>query len=495
MPSLRRFLPFATVVFAICTLYLYDLTGVGVLSTDEPRYAAIGEAMAHTGDLVTPRLWGSPWFEKPPLLYWITALATRMGANRDLAGRLPVALLSLSFLALYFALLDREFGRSHATFAIAMLATSAGWLSYSELCLTDIPVAVFFSAAVLIALPLLRAGGPNASPTAAHVRTRLALIGLALGLGTLAKGLVPLALAVPFFWFLRARWRSWWIAALACVTVSLPWYLAVYAQNGRVFIQEFFIRHHFERLYSTSLQHVQPWYYYLPVLLAGLFPWTPVLALFPSSSFRQDRRLQFLAVIVVFGFVFFSISLNKLPGYLLPLLPTIFGLFGAYFGNRPLAQVSRPWLWACALLIACIPLVAGILPGSLSTGRLSLSAFRIDKSGAFFSVAPLLVVLLARRTWLMPVLVLCIVGGGLYVKQLCFPILDQQVSARSLWKKIEPLSAEICDGGTNRDWIYGLNFYRGSSIPFCGDHPSAFQIHSSGHAVPELTPRRGVSRR
>jgi 4-amino-4-deoxy-L-arabinose transferase-like glycosyltransferase len=272
------------------------------------------------------------------------------------------------------------------------------------------------------------------------------------------------------------------------LAVSLPWYLAVYAQNGRVFLEEFFVRHHFERLYSASLQHVQPWYYYFPVLLAGLFPWTPVLALFPGTSFRQDRRLQFLAAISLFGFCLFSISLNKLPGYLLPLLPSVFALFAAYFAGRPLAQISRPWLWACALLIACIPLVAGILPGSLSTGKLSLSAFRIDRSGVFFSLAPLLVLLLARRAWLIPVLLLCIAGGGLYVKQLCFPILDRQVSARCLWKKIEPFSDRICDGGTNRDWIYGLNFYRGSAIPPCGAHPAQFEIRSAGHARPEVLP-------
>ena len=73
MSSFRRLLPLVTLAVAIAALYLYKLDGVGVFGPDEPRYAAIGRSMAQTGDLVTPQLWGAPWFEKPPLLYWMTA--------------------------------------------------------------------------------------------------------------------------------------------------------------------------------------------------------------------------------------------------------------------------------------------------------------------------------------------------------------------------------------------------------------------------------------
>src|ERR1035438_2283376 len=78
-----------------CALYLADLTGMGLGSADEPRYAAIGRAMAQSGDWVTPRLWGQPWFEKPALLYWMTAAGFRTGLGPDLAPRLPVAILSV----------------------------------------------------------------------------------------------------------------------------------------------------------------------------------------------------------------------------------------------------------------------------------------------------------------------------------------------------------------------------------------------------------------
>jgi len=79
-----------------------------VLGPDEPRYVAIGRTMAQTGDWITPRLWGSPWFEKPPLLYWMTAAGTAAGLNSELSGRLPVVLFSLAFLGTMFApIVDR----------------------------------------------------------------------------------------------------------------------------------------------------------------------------------------------------------------------------------------------------------------------------------------------------------------------------------------------------------------------------------------------------
>src|SRR5690349_5979821 len=90
-------------------VYLHGLTATGMLGPDEPRYASISRAMAQTGDWITPRLWGTPWFEKPALLYWMEAFAFRVGLSADLAPRLPVALSALGFLVFYWWVLTREF--------------------------------------------------------------------------------------------------------------------------------------------------------------------------------------------------------------------------------------------------------------------------------------------------------------------------------------------------------------------------------------------------
>src|SRR5437879_7405413 len=119
MPRVLLTLP---VVFL---LYFFNLTSVGLLGPDEPRYASIARQMARSGDWITPRLWGQPWFEKPALLYWMTAAGFRLGLGEEPAARFPVALLSVLFLAFFHWSLRREFGPKAAWYSTAMLATCA----------------------------------------------------------------------------------------------------------------------------------------------------------------------------------------------------------------------------------------------------------------------------------------------------------------------------------------------------------------------------------
>jgi len=440
--------------------------------------------MAQTGQFITPKLWGSAWFEKPPLLYWMTSAGTALHLGPEMSGRLPVAILSLAFLAVMFTLLRKEFGLETAGISSVLLATSAGWLAFSCLALTDLPLAVFYSSAVFLALPILRAN-PNEKSV-----WRFVLIGLAIGLASLAKGLVPIALAAPFCWFLRRWWRNWWLSLIAAAAVALPWYAAMYQRNGSAFIQEFFWRHHFERLYSPSLQHVQPWWYYVPVLLGALFPWTPLLALPLFHRNGWDERRRFLAACVGFGFFIFSLSLNKLPGYLLPLLPSAFALLGASVDWKRVALRLRWWLLPSAILIGLLPLVAQILPRVLEVGRITLrgAGLRVGPTETFYMAAPVAASLLARRAWAGTLLVLCLVAGGFYLKIVAFPILDRYVSARGLWHEIEHTPGTVCNFWLDRNWAYGLAFYRGEPYPACSSGKFDFALKSHGHGLPVLVP-------
>ena len=105
----------------VLLLYFYGLTTAGMLGPDEPRYASIGREMALSGDWITPRLWGEPWFEKPPLLYWMVALGFKAGLSDDLAPRLPVALFGAGFVLFFFHQLRREFGERAALYAGKLL--------------------------------------------------------------------------------------------------------------------------------------------------------------------------------------------------------------------------------------------------------------------------------------------------------------------------------------------------------------------------------------
>ncbi|MFL6447846.1 MAG: ArnT family glycosyltransferase [Bryobacteraceae bacterium] len=482
MTVTRRYLLLATLAIAIASLYLYKLDGFGVYGPDEPRYAAIGRAMAQTGDLITPKLWGTPWFEKPPLLYWMAALGTTLGLSPDLCGRLPVALLSLTALAVWFEMLRREFGWRAAGLSVTLLATSAWWLVFSGLCVTDLPLAVFFSFAVLLSLPLVRAVPDNR-----HLALRFAGIGACFGLAVLAKGLVPIALGVPFVWFLRRYWRGWLVAAATFAVVALPWYVAVYVENGFPFIQDFFIKHHLERVYSASLLHPQPPYYYLVVFVAALFPWTALVGLLFRPGQEWDIRRRFLLSIVVWGLIFFSIPLNKLPGYLLPLLPSFFALLGSVFENRRLGDISRGWWAVSALLVACIPFLVSILPALLEAGKLTATSLGpVSRTELVYLAVPIMIAVLARRSWAALLLILCVIPEGLYLKAATYPVIDANVSARSFWRKIVPIADEICDGGTNRDWIFGLSYYRGATFPPCTEAKLPYVLRTRRRGVPDL---------
>jgi 4-amino-4-deoxy-L-arabinose transferase-like glycosyltransferase len=269
--------------------------------------------------------------------------------------------------------------------------------------------------------------------------------------------------------------------------VAAPWYIAISVQNGAAFWDEFFVKHHLERLYSVSLQHVQPWYYYFPVLLASLFPWTPLVGLLPHRQKDWDRRRLFLAGIVVFGFVLFSLSLNKLPGYLLPLLPALFALMGSQFESRRVGELKRPWLLACAALAALIPLLASVIPEALAgqKGFLHLSG-PMNRTEAFYVAIPVAVVFLARRSWAPIVLVICVVASGIYLKHVMYPVLDRTISARGLWRSLGSHHSAVCDDGLHRNWEYGLAFYNNGPIPACSGKSGEIALTQQGNRVPTV---------
>ncbi len=475
----RRVWTLLALISAVYFLFFFELSGVGLLGPDEPRYAAIGREMARSGDWLTPRLWGEPWFEKPPLLYWMTAAAFRAGLGNDLAPRFPVALLSVAFLAFYWRALDREFGRRAASFAAGMLATSAAWLAFSRTGVTDLPLAATFSAAMLAALPWLRGGEPR----------RLTAAAALLGAAVLAKGLVPLVLALPLLWAGRSRWKDFLRPGpvLAFLAVALPWYVLAAARYGSAFLQDFFVKHHLERFATDALKHEQPFWFYAPVLAAGLFPWTPAAILLLRGKLYSDARLRFLLLWAAFGLVFFSAATNKLPGYLLPLVPAVCALMGVALDRAPAAR----WvLAASAALLVLVPVVAAVLPAALLKG---LS--RAGMPDLPWPAAPVVAVLAAgvwacdragRRPAAFTVIACGMVGAVVWMVIAIFPVLDRTVSARGVWREVESCAGEVCVGAVNRGWRYNLNYYSGTPLPGCEERALPIRIVVGPDGVSEL---------
>ncbi len=477
-PARLRFWPHLAPAAAGVLLYLTGLGAVGLLGPDEPRYAAIARQMARSGDWITPRLWGEPWFEKPPLAYWMMGLAFRLGLGAELAPRLPMALASLAFLIFYHRRLREEFGARAASAATLILGTSAGWLVFSRVGVTDLPMAAAFSSAMLLGLPWLARGE----------RRGLAWAAFLLGLAVLAKGLVPLALALPLLLAGRQRLRDWLRAAplAAFLATAAPWYLVMTLRHGGRFLEEFFLKHHLARLYADQLQHVQPFWFYLPVLAAGLYPWTPLIVLALRRGLYRDGRVRFLLAWTLFGLALFSAALNKLPGYLLPLLPAASALLGLALTETPRAR----WvLGACGLLLGAAPAAIHILPDALVVG---LRKAHWTGWGWSWTAAAAPLALWCwwwadrRREAALGALTAGVAAAVLLLEVKAFPLLDRRVSVRAFWRGI-PAASQVCIVQADRERRYGLAYYAGAPLPDCAVRPLPLRIREGRDGSLELS--------
>ena len=359
----------------LSTLYLcyfHNLGALGLVGPDEPRYAWIARDMAETGDWVTPRLYGQPWFEKPPLYYWGAAASFKLFGVSETTARLPsafcalLATLALAWLAL------RLYGAETARWLLVLLPTTVGMIGFSHAAATDMPfaamltIAMVFAARLLGMIPqMLRSAAPTqqrlfqsfTSFTSSTSFTSL-LFGFFLGLAALAKGPAAIVLsggAVLLWAVLTKRWRDAFrcLHPMAiggfCVT-ALPWYI-VCAQRNPDFFRVFIIEHNFKRFLTPEFQHIQPFWYYIPILLIALFPWlfflVPVTSRLWDSWKQQEANWPSQLLLISwagFTLLFFSISRSKLPGYILPGIPPL-ALLLANTISSSLRKNSRVISW------------------------------------------------------------------------------------------------------------------------------------------------------
>ena len=314
-------------VAIISAFYLYGLGKLPLLGPDEPRYVQVAREMFLSGDLITPRLGGHTWFEKPALLYWMIVASFKIFGVSEWSARLSPALCGLLTIAAVWCV-GREVDRSFGFWSVIASASCLGLIVFSRAASFD--VVVTMTTAWSLAFFLLH--------ELRNKRSLLAGFYAFVGVSLLAKGLV--GIVIPFgvvgaYYLLRRSWprRSVWLSLLwgvpLAVAVSAIWYGPVIARHGWTFIDEFFIQHHFARYVSNKYHHPQPIYFYPIVILMLVLPWPIHLVVAFAKIRRWDwRGGDNLSVVRVFALawlllpiVFFSFSGSKLPGYILPALP------------------------------------------------------------------------------------------------------------------------------------------------------------------------------
>ncbi|HEX9139042.1 MAG TPA: glycosyltransferase family 39 protein [Steroidobacteraceae bacterium] len=356
------------------------LGAYALFNPDEGRYAEIPREMVASGDWVTPRLDAIKYFEKPPLQYWATAGAFEVFGAHEWTTRLWGALCGAAGIGLAGWLARRLYGPLAGALAAALLGGSLLYAGLGHLATLDMGLCFALQLAMtglaLLAAPVGAGGAPRAGPwlLAAGVTGAFLAKGL---IGLLIPGVVALLyILIRRDWRLLLRAQPWW-SVLALAVLAAPWVLLVSHRNPE-FAHFFFIHEHFQRYLSTIHDRYEPPWFFVPILLAGVLPWTTLLPAIGADAWRHCRQGEgptwMLALWAVFVFVFFSASQSKLIPYIVPMLPALAVLGGRTLAALPAPRVSRHLLFACvlwmslALLIALIPKAAPGLWGRLEPG-------------------------------------------------------------------------------------------------------------------------------
>lgn len=472
-------IPLWSVPLVLIVIYVCLFSGLGILGLvgpDEPRYAAIARAMAETHDWITPRLWGTPWFEKPVLYYWTAGIAMRMFGVSEFSARLPSALAALLAVAAAAWTALRSYGVSTAWYLLLMLPTSVAVIGFSRAAGPDMLFAGLLTAAMTIAIEMLQKPRPGST-------LRIAF-GFFLGAAVLAKGpaAVVLAAGATLVWAAFTRqWRAPFrflhplVIAVFCAT-ALPWYVLCAMRNPD-FLRVFLWQHNFERYTTPIFEHQQPFWYYAPILLLAVVPWILFLvAALVGAVLLLKRKAQtdsidiFLACWALFPVLFFSFSQSKLPGYLLPAIPPLFILLGrwvAEYGRSKPRKVLRALEWTGALLMPFVILSVAELPSGIDQ-RFSAGYVLTGFVMFLFGIAIVLLALKQRVTAALSFVALFVVSTVAVANFTVLPQLDPEISSRyqaQALLKAGVSGDSVAIYGLARAPRYGLNFYFNQDLP------------------------------
>ena len=495
----------ALVIAAVFYVSFFSHLGtLGLVGPDEPRYASVAREMTESGDWVTPRLDGRPWFEKPALYYWTAATAFRTFGANEFAARLPSALAALlATLALGWAAW-RFYGHETMRAVLLIFPTCVGVFGFARAATPD----MLFSAALAAAMVVACAATENARAPERSMLGASVAFGFFLGVATLAKGPAAIVLAAGGIglWALGTRhWRAALrlahpLALVAFCVTALPWYALCAARNPD-FLRTFLFEHNFERYLTPVFRHEQPFWFFGPVLLLGLLPWTALLVGAADDAARLWREKEwanapgfFFACWAIFPVVFFSFSKSKLPGYVLPAMPPLALLLArsvtrAVKEKGPLARALFGGIGATFVALAAsaghwlkrLPAESGLADPQGVLGWIVLAAL------GGLVVASLGASRLPAAALLSAAVLMAVLIEG--TNQRALPQLDAYLSPREAARAGQSRAApdKIFVYRVHRAWRYGLNFYLRRELPEWNPQaPRPGWVYTSSAGLAEL---------
>ncbi len=472
----------AVVVLVSYFGYFSGLGALGLVGPDEPRYVSIARSMAQSHDWVTPRLNGQPWFEKPILYYWAAASAFRVAGVSEFTARFPTALAALLAALVMAWSAWRCYGPATAAIVLLLMPASVAIIGLARAATPDMIFTAMLAAAMALGAEIVVAQHPD-------LLHRLGF-GVFLGAATLAKGPAAVALAagsVALWALLSRQWRRAFrlvhpLSIATFLLVALPWYLICAARNPN-FLYVFLLQHNIERYITPVFHHVQPFWFFLPIMILAVIPWSALLFTFASDAVAAWRARDWAArpglyfgCWSFFTVVFFSASKSKLPDYILPAVPPLVLLL-AHAATRLIQRADETARGVTMGLGATwVALVAGAEiwlrrqpAGSPFVGVAALQ-YSLIGAGAIGAVIAALGSRgrIAAALLTNAALVAALVGAANWG---ILPSLDTYLSARASANDAAPVIGATSGGGAVdayriRDaWKYGLEYYLGRALP------------------------------
>jgi len=493
---LRNKLPYILLILVCLGLFVVGLGKVPLFGLDESLYSEVSRSMSATGDFIVPHYNGQPFYDKPPIVYWMQTLCIRTFGVNSLAVRLPSAVMALLLIAFTVFLTTKLFSPRSGVFVGFTLACCLLTTGLARMAILDMT----FTLMLALSLGMFILTYVNKLPRYGYL---LSWVGLALSVMTKGPaGAVIIGLVILVFLAIRKDMRALFTVypiqgILLTLVIALPWYLAANAATHGDFIREFVFHQNLARAMGKDFQHNGNLLYYIPVFLAGFLPWSIFLPAAIKSWTRYDKAetriaSQFMTVWVAVIFALFSIIVSKLPGYIYPIYPAAAVLVGVWWARQEPDGLKRSSvvcsvfliLFAAAIMIGGAGweyadtemrriLVAMAVSVLMSAGVSVLYSYKDNKPSAFTALA-------AGYTLFLGIAVLA--GLPAFSRQTDGPAVEiSKYITTNLNGNHEIIAFDYNQKQPN---LPSLPFYTGQSVQFIWDFEKLqSELHKPGRAV------------
>lgn len=470
-------------------LYIALLGIMPQMEPDEARYSLIPSAMNQSGNYVTPHIKNVIYLEKPPLVYWATAMSFKVFGENDFSARLFAALCAWGCILLAYFIGKNFRDEKTGLYAAALLTISAFPFVLGRVNILDMPLTFFLCLSIW--LGYLSLNGEKK-------KYLYYLFYFSCALAFLTKGVIGVVFpfAVLVLWLIWAgRWRQIWklfspIGILIFLIAVCPWLILAQKENSD-FLWFFFVHEHFLRFTTKMHGKTEPFYYYLPIIIAGTIPWSVYLikawkgkAIKEWLFSKEENKL--LVIWILFIFLFYTFSSSKLATYIAPVFLPLALFAGSVFRNyeQDLSEASggqKVFYRIAVIFQSLIIIIALFLPPVLKKYSDPEKGLVIMTSGNWwlYILLPMLTATLMiflpdliakklKRGWFLTIYLLCAVllaSVLLPVNDFLAPYRSAKVAKEAILRYV-PLDQDLYQ---YRENFYGIDFYNKIRTPIVED--------------------------